>query len=185
MEALTLRLAEKLGLKGEVLVDIRRGALLHDIGKMGIPDNVLLKETRLTTEERKLIGRHPIHAHELLKSIAGLQAALDIPLYHHERWDGEGYPYRISGEEIPLSARIFSVVDVWDAMQADRPYRKAIARDEALNHLKKQAGKHFDPKVVKLFLEMIEEDNQKEMIASQNGDQVEVENGNTPIEIAS
>jgi PAS domain S-box-containing protein len=159
---LTSRLAIKMGISGTELNDIRQGALLHDIGKMGIPDDVLLKGSVLNAEERKLIGRHPIDAYELLKSVDGLKGVLDIPLYHHERWDGEGYPYGIAGEEIPLSARIFALVDVWDAMQTDRPYRKAYSRTEALSHLKEQAGKHFDPTVVSAFLSIIEEDLQEE-----------------------
>ncbi len=159
---LTSRLAIKLGISGAKLDGIKQGALLHDIGKMGIPDDVLLKGSRLNAEEMKLIGRHPVDAYELLKSVDGLKGVLDIPLYHHERWDGEGYPYGIAGEDIPLSARIFAVVDVWDAMQTDRPYRKAYSRTESLSHLKEQAGKHFDPKVLKAFLEMQEEDQAEE-----------------------
>ncbi len=155
---LASRLAAKIGISGTGLEDIRQGALLHDIGKMGIPDEVLLKGSVLNAEEKKLVGRHPIDAFELLKSVDVLKGALDIPLYHHERWDGEGYPYGIEGENIPLSARIFAMVDVWDAMQTDRPYRKAFSRTEALGHLKEQAGKHFDPVVLKAFIEMLEEE---------------------------
>ena len=159
---LTSRLAIKIGISGTSLDDIKRGALLHDIGKMGIPDDVLLKGSLLNAEEMKLIGRHPVDAYELLKSVDGLKEILDIALYHHERWDGKGYPYGIEGEEIPLSARIFAVVDVWDAMQTDRPYRKAYSRTEALHHLEEQAGKHFDPKVLRVFIEMLEEDQPEE-----------------------
>ena len=165
VEDLTLRLARKLELNEDTLPDIRRGALLHDIGKMGIPDQVLHKGTSLTKEERKMIGRHPIDAYELLKSVDTLHSALDIPLYHHEQWDGEGYPYGLSGEKIPLPARIFAIVDVWDALLTDRPYRKAWPKEKALAHIKKQSGKHFDPQVVKAFLEIIE--------ADQNLDQVQ------------
>ena len=160
---LTSRLAIKMGISGTELDDIRQGALLHDIGKMGIPDGVLLKGSVLNAEEMKLIGRHPIDAYELLKSVDGLKGVLDIPLYHHERWDGEGYPYGMEGEGIPLSARIFAVVDVWDAMQTDRPYRKAYSRTEALHHLKEQSGKHFDPEVLRAFVEMLEEDQKEEL----------------------
>ena len=158
IEDLAMRLAEKLGLEGNELVDLRRGALLHDIGKMGIPDEVLHKGTRLSDAERKLIGRHPVDAYELLKSVEGLKTALDIPLYHHERWDGEGYPYQLAGEDIPYAARIFAVVDVWDALLSDRPYRKAFSRDKALEHLRSESDKHFDPSVLKAFLELMNED---------------------------
>ena len=162
VEDLTYRLAKRMGFEGKNLEDIRRGALLHDIGKMGIADEVLLKGSILNAEEMRLIGHHPVDAFELLKSVEGLKGSLDIPLYHHERWDGEGYPYGIEGEEIPLSARIFAVVDVWDALQTDRPYRKAYSRTEALSHLREQSGKHFDPEVLRAFLEMMEEDQPEE-----------------------
>lgn len=158
IDDLTMRLAQKLGLEGEDLIDIRRGALLHDIGKMGIPDEVLHKGTKLSVAERKLIGRHPVDAYELLKSVEGLKTALDIPLYHHERWDGEGYPYQLAGEDIPFAARIFAVVDVWDALLSDRPYRKAFSRDKALEHLRRESDKHFDPSILKVFLELMNED---------------------------
>jgi len=161
VEELSLRLAERVGLKGTDLTDLRRGALLHDIGKMGIPDEILLKGGKLTKEERKVIGRHPLDAFELLKTVESLQSAIDIPLYHHERWDGKGYPYGIAGEEIPLPARIFAIVDVWDALQTDRPYRKAFTMDEALLHMRKQSGKHFDPAILKIFLDIQEENLRK------------------------
>lgn len=167
---LSMNLAAKLGLEGDTLVDLRRGALLHDIGKMGIPDQILLKNGRLTKEERKQVGRHPLDAYELLQPIDGLGSALDIPLYHHERWDGNGYPHGIESEDIPLPARIFAVVDVWDALQSDRPYRKAFTRSEALLHMKKQSGKHFDPRVVKVFLDLIEEDSQEDQQSPQELD---------------
>ena len=156
---LTLRLAEKLGIKGDNLVDIRRGALLHDIGKMGIPDQILHKGAKLTDVERKVIGRHPVDAYELLRPVEGLKSTLDIPLYHHERWDGEGYPYQLAGEDIPYHARIFAVVDVWDALLSDRPYRKAFSREEALTHMRNQSGKHFDPAVVEAFLAILESED--------------------------
>ncbi len=155
---LARRLAVKMGLTGSELEDILRGVLLHDIGKMGIPDDVLLKGSVLNEAERKLIGRHPGDAYELLKSVGALKTALDIPLYHHERWDGKGYPYQIKGEEIPFPARMFAIVDVWDAMLSNRPYRAAYSREEALQHIKQQSGKHFDPAVVKAFLSLLEED---------------------------
>jgi len=155
---LTLNLAQGLGLSGDTLIELRRGALLHDIGKMGIPDQVLNKGKELTKEERKMIGLHPIDAFNLLGSIDALESALDIPLYHHERWDGGGYPLGLAEEDIPLSARIFAIVDVWDAMLTDRPYRKAWSKGKALEHIKSQSGKHFDPQVVEAFLEIVEAD---------------------------
>ena len=156
---LSQRLAQEMGIAGTELEDLRRGVLLHDIGKMGIPDDVLLKGSVLNAAERKMIGRHPVDAFELLQSVTALKSALDIPLYHHERWDGKGYPYQIKGEEIPLSARIFAIVDVWDAMLSDRPYREAYSRQDAILHIKQQSGKHFDPAVVKAFLEIVKLDN--------------------------
>ncbi len=159
---LTLRLAGELGLNGDILVELRRGALLHDIGKMGIPDQVLKKGKELTKEERKMIGRHPIDAFDLLGKIDALQSARDIPLYHHEHWDGEGYPQGLKGEDIPFQARIFAIVDVWDALLTDRPYRDAWPRDKAVAHIKEQSGKHFDPRVVNAFLNIIESDRKLE-----------------------
>ena len=153
---LTLDLAKRLDLKEEEMQDLRRGALLHDIGKMGIADEILLKKTHLSKEERKKIGKHPVDAFNLLAPVKVLDNALDIPLYHHERWDGAGYPEGISGEEIPLYARIFAVIDVWDAMLTSRPYRKAFSREEAIKHIEEQSGKHFDPKIAKAFLEMVD-----------------------------
>jgi len=160
---LTLRLAGELGLSGDTLVELRRGALLHDIGKMGIPDQVLNKGKELTKEERKMIGRHPIDAFDLLGQIDVLQSARDIPLHHHEHWNGEGYPQGLKGEEIPFQARIFAIVDVWDALLTDRPYRDAWPRDKAVAHIKEQSGKHFDPRVVKAFLKIIESDRKLEL----------------------
>jgi PAS domain S-box-containing protein len=167
---LTLRLAGELGLSGGTLVELRRGALLHDIGKMGIPDQVLKKGKELTKEERKMIGRHPIDAFDLLGKIDALQAARDIPLYHHERWDGEGYPHGLKGKKIPFQARIFAIVDVWDALLTDRPYRDAWPRDKAVAHIKEQSGKHFDPRVVKAFLKIIEADKKLEQKPEKDGD---------------
>lgn len=159
---LTLRLAGELGLSGDTLIELRRGALLHDIGKMGIPDQVLNKGKELTKEERKMIGRHPIDAFDLLGQIDALQSARDIPLHHHENWDGGGYPQGLKGEEIPFQARIFAIVDVWDALLTDRSYRDAWPRDKAVAHIKEQSGKHFDPRVVKAFLKIIESDRKVE-----------------------
>ncbi|MBI3158278.1 MAG: GAF domain-containing protein [Chloroflexi bacterium] len=157
---LTLKLARAMGLEGGALVHIRRGALLHDIGKMGIPDDILLKEGPLTDEEWVIMRRHPVFAFEMLNSIRYLRPALEIPYAHHEKWDGSGYPFGLEGEQIPFSARIFSVVDVWDALTSDRPYRQALSRADALAHIEGQAGKHFDPQVVERFLPLVREANE-------------------------
>ncbi|MCX7796546.1 MAG: GAF domain-containing protein [bacterium] len=154
---LTVKIAEKLGINSEELVHIRRGALLHDIGKIAIPDSILLKPDKLTEEEWEIMRKHPIHAFHILSRIEYLRPAIDIPYCHHERWDGSGYPRGLKGEEIPLSARIFAVADVFDALTSNRPYRKAWKREEAISYIKEQSGKQFDPKVVKVFLELLEE----------------------------
>ena len=147
-----LKLARAMGVGDEELVHIRRGALLHDIGKMGVPDSILLKPDKLTDEEWELMRKHPGYAYEMLMPIAHLRRALDIPYCHHEKWDGTGYPRGLSGEQIPLSARIFAVVDVWDALRSDRPYRAGWENEKVLNYLREQSGKHFDPRVVEIFL---------------------------------
>ena len=149
---LCVRLARNYGLPGEELENIRRGALLHDIGKMGVPDSILLKPGPLTDEEWVLMKRHPAIAHDLISPIEFLRPAIDIPYCHHEKWDGSGYPRGLKGEEIPIAARIFSVVDVWDALTSDRPYRAAWPGDKALAYIQEQSGKQFDPKVVSAFL---------------------------------
>lgn len=149
---LTLDMAQALGIPQEDLVHVQRGALLHDIGKMGIPDSILLKPGPLTDDEWVIMRQHPMYAYRLLANIPYLKPALDIPYYHHERWDGSGYPKGLKCEEIPLAARIFSVVDVWDALSYDRPYRPAWTEDAVLRYLKDNAGKLFDPKVVEVFL---------------------------------
>jgi putative nucleotidyltransferase with HDIG domain len=151
---LTERLARSMGVAGEALEHIRRGALLHDIGKMGIPDSILLKPGELTEEERSAVRQHPVFAYHMLSPIEFLRPALDIPYCHHEKWDGSGYPRGLKGMEIPFAARVFPVIDVWDALVSDRPYRKALPHDEVRQIIKSDAGKHFDPNVVKAFLEM-------------------------------
>jgi PAS domain S-box-containing protein len=148
----TVRLAAGLGMLEGELVHARRGALLHDIGNMGVPTNLLLKPGPLSAEEWAIVRQHPQFAFELLSPIAYLRPALDIPYGHHERWDGSGYPRGLAAEAIPLAARVFAVVDVWDAMLSDRPYRPALPREQALAYLREQAGKHFDPRVVAAFL---------------------------------
>jgi len=151
---LTERLARSMGVEGEALVHITRGALLHDIGKMAIPDGILLKPGQLTDDERMLIQKHPVYAYEMLSPIAFLVPAIDIPYCHHEKWDGSGYPRGIRGKEIPFAARIFPVVDVWDALTSNRPYRRALPQYEVRQRIKNDSGKHFDPVVVDAFMEM-------------------------------
>lgn len=154
---LTLELATRMGCKEDDLIQIRRGALLHDIGKMGIPDDILHKPGPLDDREWALMKLHPEYAYERLKCIRFLSKALEIPYCHHEKWDGTGYPRGLMGLKIPLSARIFSVIDVWDALTSDRPYRKAWSSDQALEYIREQSGRHFDPQVVSEFLKMAEE----------------------------
>jgi PAS domain S-box-containing protein/putative nucleotidyltransferase with HDIG domain len=156
--ALTLRLARALGVPEEDLEHIRRGAILHDVGKLAIPDRILLKPGPLTEEEWAVMKRHPVHAYEWLSGIPFLRKALDIPYAHHERWDGSGYPRGLKGEAIPLFARIFAVVDIYDALTSDRPYRKAWPKEKALAYLREQAGRQFDPQVVATFLRLVEEE---------------------------
>ncbi len=153
---LTLEIARFMGISADELVHIRRGALLHDIGKMGIPDNILLKPGPLTDEEWVIMRRHPVYALELLSPIAYLRPALDIPYCHHEKWDGTGYPRGLKGEEIPLAARVFAVVDVWDALNSDRPYRPAWPGEKIREHMRSLSGTHFDPKVCEAFLKLLE-----------------------------
>ena len=155
---MTLELAKRMGYPQDKLEDIRRGALLHDIGKMGVPDTILLKPGRLTEDEWTIMQKHPTYAYEMLSELPYFKEALDIPYCHHEWWDGSGYPQGLKGEQIPLAARIFAIVDSWDALVSDRPYRKAWGKKEALKHLVDQAGSHFDAEVVKRFVELIQED---------------------------
>jgi putative nucleotidyltransferase with HDIG domain len=151
---LTHRLARAMGVGDADLVHITRGALLHDIGKMAIPDGILLKPGQLTEDERKLIQKHPVYAYEMLSPIDFLVPAIDIPYCHHEKWDGTGYPRGLKQDEIPFAARIFPIIDVWDALTSDRPYRKAMAQDEVRQLIKADSGKHFDPLVVEAFLDL-------------------------------
>lgn len=150
---MTLSLARRMGIPERELVHIRRGALLHDIGKMGVPDSILLKPGPLTDEEWGIMRLHPGLAYNMLSPIDHLRPALDIPYCHHEKWDGTGYPRGLKGEEIPLAARLFAVVDVWDALRSDRPYRPAWSKEEAIAFIRSETGSHFDPEVAKLFLE--------------------------------
>ena len=163
---LTIALAGKLGITGEALTNVRWGALLHDIGKMSVPDEVLLKPGRLTKEEFDIIKEHPTTARTLLGNIPYLQSALAIPYGHHERWDGSGYPRGLKGEDIPLPARIFAVIDVWDALRSERPYKKAWSDEETIAYLKENIGSHFDPNVVYAFEELLEEERNTDNIVS-------------------
>jgi PAS domain S-box-containing protein/putative nucleotidyltransferase with HDIG domain len=152
---LTMELARQFGFTEEQLINIRWGALLHDIGKMGVPDTILLKPGTLTDEEWEIMRRHPTFAFEMLSPIGFLRSSLDIPYCHHEKWDGSGYPRGLKGEVIPLAARLFAVVDVWDALRSDRPYRKGWTVEATIEHIRSQTGTHFDPKVVEPFLNLI------------------------------
>jgi putative nucleotidyltransferase with HDIG domain len=152
---MTRKLAQSMGIDGEPLTHIRRGALLHDIGKMGVPDRILLKPDSLSEDETMIMRRHPSYAFDMLSQIEYLLPALDIPYCHHEHWNGKGYPRGLHSEQIPLAARLFAVVDVWDALTSDRPYRPSWTNLEALNYIKNLAGTQFDPQIVEKFVEMI------------------------------
>ncbi|MBI3161299.1 MAG: PAS domain S-box protein [Chloroflexi bacterium] len=152
---MTLALASSMGIPQKEMLHVRRGVILHDIGKMGIPDSILLKNGKLTPAEQEIMHKHPAIAYEMLKPIAYLRQSLDIPYCHHETWDGSGYPRGLKGEEIPLAARIFSIVDFWDTVSIARPYRKAWSKQKALKYIREQSGKHFDPQVVEAFIKLI------------------------------
>jgi PAS domain S-box-containing protein len=154
---MTAKLARKLNCTEEELIHIRRGALLHDMGKMGIPDEILQKPGPLTDDEWVVMRRHPQYAYHMLSPINYLSQALIIPYYHHERWDGSGYPHKLKGKDIPLHARLFAVVDVWDALSSDRPYRKGLPSKEIVEYLQKEAGRLFDPEIVEIFIPLIME----------------------------
>jgi PAS domain S-box-containing protein/putative nucleotidyltransferase with HDIG domain len=153
---LTIKVASKLGFTDEELAHIKRGALLHDMGKMAIPDEILQKPGPLNEVEWEKMRRHPVYAYEMLSPIAYLHPALEIPFYHHERWDGSGYPRGLKGEEIPLAARLFAIIDVWDALCSDRPYRKKLPRHEVAEYIREKSGTLFDPKLVDVFLSAIQ-----------------------------
>ncbi len=148
---MTIKLARSMGISNDEMVHIRRGALLHDIGKIGVPDSILSKPRPLNEEEWRIMRQHPVYAYEWLLPIHYLRPALDIPYCHHEKWDGTGYPRGLEGLQIPLSARIFAIVDVWDALTSDRPYRDAWPLEKVLDFIRSEAGKHFDPQVVEAF----------------------------------
>lgn len=151
---LAVRLARAMGIAEAELLHVRRGALLHDIGKMGIPDSILLKPDKLTEEELGVMRKHPQYAYDVLKGTAYLRPALEIPYCHHEKWDGSGYPRGLKGEQIPLVARIFAVVDTWDALRSDRPYKKAWPEPRAREYILANSGKHYDPQVVGVFAQL-------------------------------
>jgi PAS domain S-box-containing protein len=152
---MAVKLARQLGCTEEEIVHIRRGALLHDMGKMGIPDEILQKPGPLTGDEWEIMCRHPQYAYQMLSPIHYLKQAVIIPYYHHERWDGSGYPHKLKGKDIPLDARLFAVVDVWDALSSDRPYRKRMPPGDVLEHLNQEAGRLFDPEIVETFVSLI------------------------------
>jgi HD-GYP domain-containing protein (c-di-GMP phosphodiesterase class II) len=156
---MAVKLATAMNYPADKLVNIYRGALLHDIGKMGIPDRSLLKDGPLDDAEWEVMRRHPKYAFDLLKSIPFLEEALEIPYCHHEKWDGTGYPRGLIGDEIPLAARIFSIVDVWDALGGERCYREAWSKEKAIDYIREQSGKYFDPNIVEAFFKLIAFDN--------------------------
>jgi putative two-component system response regulator len=151
---LTVKLAQTINISEAEITHYRRGALLHDMGKIGIPDSILHKPDELNEEEWTIMRKHPQLAYDMLYPIEYLRPALDIPYSHHEKWDGSGYPRGLKGEEIPMSARLFAIADVWDALTSDRPYRKAWTEEQALAYIREQSGKHFDPQVVELFFKV-------------------------------
>jgi PAS domain S-box-containing protein len=154
---LTITLAKLAGISDSEIVHIRRGALLHDMGKLGVPDSILLKPGPLTDEEWEIMHRHPLQAYQMLAPISYLRPALDIPYCHHEKWDGTGYPRGLKGEQIPLAARMFAVVDVYDALISDRPYRPAWRKEEAIEYIRTNSGAYFDPQIVEQFLKIVVE----------------------------
>jgi HD-GYP domain-containing protein (c-di-GMP phosphodiesterase class II) len=152
---MTLLLATLMGISEHEIHYIKYGALLHDIGHMGIPENILLKPGKLSRDELFIMQKHPDYAYDLMYPIEYFRPCLSIPYSHHEKWDGTGYPQGLKDEQIPLSARLFAIADVWDTLSSTRVYREAWPLDKVLNHIKQQSGTHFDPRVVELFLHVI------------------------------
>jgi len=157
---MSVKLGKALGLPNAEIENLYRGALLHDIGKVGIPDAILLKPGPLSDDERSIMSLHPTYAYDLLSPIEYLLPSLAVPWCHHEKWDGTGYPQGLTGEDIPLSARIFAVIDVWDALSSERPYRGPWERGQIIAHIKEQSGSHFDPSVVDAFLALVEKNQE-------------------------
>jgi HD-GYP domain-containing protein (c-di-GMP phosphodiesterase class II) len=153
---MAVRLGKQMGLSDEQLSQLYRGSLLHDIGKIAVPDSILLKKGKLTAQEMEQVRLHPQHALMFMEQIEFLRPALDVPYAHHEKWDGSGYPRGLKGKEIPLLARIFAIVDVWDALTSDRPYRAAMPMTEALDEIQDGSGNHFDPQIVDAFMAMLD-----------------------------
>jgi putative nucleotidyltransferase with HDIG domain len=152
---LSTRLAKEMGVDEKEIANLRRGALLHDIGKLAIPDDILLKPGELNDAERKLLQQHPVYAKQMLSQISFLQPAVEVAYSHHERWDGLGYPEGLKGTDIPLSARMFAIIDQWDALTSDRPYRKAWSQESVIAYLRENSGKIYDPEIVTVFLRII------------------------------
>jgi putative nucleotidyltransferase with HDIG domain len=167
---LAMQLAQAIGMSKEDLSYLRQGALLHDIGKMGVPDSILHKHGPLTDQEKAIMRQHPINAYNMLYPITHLRPALDIPYCHHEKWDGSGYPRCLRGDEIPLAARIFTIIDVWDALRSNRPYRKAWSVKKTITYIQKEAGKSFDPAIVQRFVEVIPSILENHQLLSKPGD---------------
>lgn len=154
---LTLQLAKELGMSEDELEHIRGGALLHDIGKVAVPDRILLKPGPLTDEDWAVMKQHPQFAEKVLGGIPYLEKATDIPVYHHENWDGSGYPYGLKGEDIPIAARIFTIIDNWEALLSDRPYRKAWPYPRVMEYLQQNSGVKFDPEILNVFCKLVDE----------------------------
>jgi HD-GYP domain-containing protein (c-di-GMP phosphodiesterase class II) len=160
---MTVRLAQYMDVAPDDLTHVQWGALLHDIGMIGVPDHIIRKTGVLTSEERSIVHQHPTYAYQTLSNIPFLRPVLDIPYYHHERWDGSGYPLGLKGTEIPLTARLFAVVDVWDTLHSERPYRPAWPEEQVVIYLRQQAGRQFDPDVVDAFLHLLHQEHEQLM----------------------
>jgi HD-GYP domain-containing protein (c-di-GMP phosphodiesterase class II) len=151
-------IGREIGLSREELEDLEVACLFHDVGKIKTPDSILLKPGSLTESEWEIMQKHPVYAYQLLSPIPYLRPALDIPYYHHEKWDGTGYPNGLKGAQIPLAARVFAIIDVWDALRSDRPYRPAWSYERSLEYIRSHTGINFDPQVVVAFLRMLAEE---------------------------
>ena len=153
----TMRAAQRLGVREEDMEHLRRGVLLHDIGKVGVPDHILNKPGPLTDEEWIIMKKHPEYAYQMLAPIGFLKQALDVPYCHHEKWDGTGYPRNLKGKEIPFTARIFTVFDIFDALTSERIYNKSRSKEDAINYIRDNAGIIFDPDIVEVCIDVIKE----------------------------